>query len=276
MSSAAPPAERPSRFDVRAPDGTSIAVWVAGTGPPLVLVHGSLADHRAFDSFVAVLGADMTTYSMDRRGFGASGDTPPYSIDQDFADVAAVVDAVAARTGGPVALWGHSYGANGALGGAALTPHVHHLVLYEPSLGLAYAPGAIERVEAALARGNHDEAVAAVLVDPLGVPPERIDALRAHPRWPERLATAPTIARECRAEESWVYRPGRFAAVTVPTLVLVGSDSIPALQETAARAAAAIPHAETHMLAGHGHFAYRTDPALVAAVVRRFFAEDSD
>jgi pimeloyl-ACP methyl ester carboxylesterase len=36
------------RFDVRSADGTSIAVWVEGSGPPLVLVHGSLTDHTTF------------------------------------------------------------------------------------------------------------------------------------------------------------------------------------------------------------------------------------
>ncbi len=63
-----------------------------------------------------------------------------------------MIDAVAARTGGPVAVWGHSYGANCAMGGAALTANVHHLVLYEPSLAIPYPPGSIERIEAALAR----------------------------------------------------------------------------------------------------------------------------
>src|SRR6266508_3766517 len=127
-----------TRFRVQSADGTSLAVWVDGSGPSLVMVHGSIADHTTFDPFVEVLRDDLTTFSMDRRGFGASGDAPGYSIEQDFEDVAAVVDAVDARTGKPVALWGHSYGANCAMGGAALTDNVHHLVLYEPSLGIPY------------------------------------------------------------------------------------------------------------------------------------------
>ena len=260
------------RFDVRSADGTSIAVWVEGTGPALVMVHGSIADHTTFEPFVAVLRHDMTTFSMDRRGFGASGDTLAYAIEREFEDVAAVIDAVAARTGGPVAVWGHSYGANCAMGGAALTANVHHLVLYEPSLGIPYPPGSIERIEAALARGDHDAAIAAVLVDILEMTDDEIDVYRSSPLWPVRLAAAPTIPRECRTEEGWVYQPGQFDAIAAPTLLLTGSDSVPAVTEATDLAAAAIPDATIRVLDGHAHFAHRTDPATVAEIVRHFVA----
>ena len=125
-----------TRFDVASRDGTSIAVWVDGEGQPLVMVHGSLQDHTASGALVDELRADTTTFALDRRGLGASGDRHEYAIEREFEDVAAVVDAVAGRVGGPVALWGHSYGASCAMGGAALTRNVHHLVLYEPSLAL--------------------------------------------------------------------------------------------------------------------------------------------
>ena len=240
------------RFDVRSADGTSLAVWVDGDGPALVMVHGSIADHTTFEPFVAVLRDSVTTYSMDRRGFGASGDTAPYAIDRDFEDVAAVVDAVAARTGGPVALWGHSYGANCAMGGAALSDNVSRLVLYEPSFGMPYPPGSIARVEDALARGDHDAAITIVLVDILEVTDEEMDAFRASPLWPVRLAAAPTVARECHAEEDWVYRPGQFDAVTAPTLMLAGSDSVPVVAEATTLAAAAIPQPRSSCSTGTG------------------------
>ena len=153
-----------ARLDVAA-DRRPIAVWVQGTGPAVVMVHGSIADHTTFDPFIAVLRDHLTTFAMDRRGFGATPDTDDYVIDVDFADAAAVIDAVAARTGGPVALWGHSYGANCAMGAAARTTNVSHLILYEPSLGLRYPPGSIEAIEAALAAGDNDAAIVAVLVD---------------------------------------------------------------------------------------------------------------
>lgn len=107
----------------------------------------------------------VATFSMDRRGLGESGDATGYSIEREFEDVAGVVDAVAARTGGAVALWGHSYGANCAMGGAALTINVHHLVLYEPSLGLTYPPGSIESIERKVTVGDMEAALLEVLVD---------------------------------------------------------------------------------------------------------------
>lgn len=263
-------AEVETRFDVRSADETSLAVWVDGDGPPLVMVHGSIADHTTFDPFVDVLRHGLTTFSMDRRGFGASGDGAAYSIERDFEDVAAVVDAVAARTGSPVALWGHSYGANCAMGGAARTNNVHHLVLYEPSLGLTYPPGSIEAIEDAVAAGDMDAAIVAVLVGILEMTEDEIDVMRSTPLWPVRLAAAPTVPRECRVENDWVYQPGQFDGITAPTLLLAGSESPPVVNEATHRATAAISDAQIRVLEGHGHFAHKTDPAMVTAVIRQF------
>jgi pimeloyl-ACP methyl ester carboxylesterase len=257
-----------SRFDVTSTDGTSIAVWVDGVGPPLVLVHGSIADHTTFDPFVDVLRTDFTTFSMDRRGFGASGDAPGYAIERDFEDVAAVVDAVAERCAAAPILWGHSYGANAALGAAALTPNVHRLVVYEPSLGLRYPPGAIDAVEAAVAAGDMERAIVMVLVDVLELSGEEVDAIRSSPMWPTRLAAAPTIPRECRVEEEWVDVPGRFAGITAPTLFLSGSGSVPEIVAATQRAVVAVPGARVRVLDGHAHFAHKSDPAMVRDIIQ--------
>ena len=101
---------------------------------------------------------------------------------------------------------------------------------------------------------------------------DEIEALRASPLWPVRLAAAPTIPRECHAEHDWVYEPGQFDRITAPTLMLTGSDSVPAVAEATSRAAAEIPGARVHVLDGHGHFAHKTEPAMVAALVRQFLA----
>jgi pimeloyl-ACP methyl ester carboxylesterase len=258
------------RFGVRSADGTPLAVWVEGQGPPLVLVHGSMCDHTASDPLVAELRDTMTTFAMDRRGFGASGDAAGYELEREFEDVAAVVEAVAARTGGPVALWGHSYGAGCAMGGAALTGAVHHLVLYEPGLGIPYPAGSIEEVEAALAAGDAETALLLVLAGIVGMTDEEIASLRSGPRWPTMLASAPTVPRECRAEDGWTYRPGAFDGLSAPTLLLAGTETHPVLRQATDRALAAIPGARVQVLEGHAHLAHRSDPAMVAAVIRGF------
>ena len=258
------------RFGVRSADGTPLAVWVEGQGPPLVLVHGSMCDHTASDPLVAELRDTMTTFAMDRRGFGASGDAAGYALEREFEDVAAVVEAVAARTGGPVALWGHSYGAGCAMGGAALTGAVHHLVLYEPGLGIPYPAGSIEAVEAALAAGDAETALLLVLAGVVGMTDEEIASLRSGPRWPTMLVSAPTVPRECRAEDGWTYRPGAFDGLSAPTLLLAGTETHPVLRQATDRALAAIPGARVQVLEGHAHLAHRSDPAMVAAVIRSF------
>jgi pimeloyl-ACP methyl ester carboxylesterase len=260
----------PERLDVPVPNEGAVAVWCRGAGPALVLVHGSMCDHTTFDALVEALGGDFATFALDRRGFGASADGGGYSADREFDDVATVVDAVAARAGGPVTLFGHSWGASCALGAAARSTQVGRLLLYEPSLGLRYPPGAIDRVESLVEAGDHQGAVVAVLTEIAGMADEDVAALRSSPVWPARVATGPTIAREARIEDGWALEAGPFAGLSAPTLVLTGSESPPELTDLAHRTADAIPGSRVHVLDGHDHFAYRFHPEVVAAVIRAF------
>ena len=152
------------------------------------------------------------------------------------------------------------------MGAAALTNNVHHLVLYEPSLGLRYPPGSIEAVESAVAAGDLDGAVVTNFVDILEMSKQDIDAMRASatPNWATRIAAAHTLPRECRVGQSWAYHPGQFDAITAPTLLLAGSDTPADLNKATHAAADAIPNTRIHLLEGHGHMAHKTDPAKVA------------
>src|SRR5262245_47536702 len=88
-------------------DGTRIAFWRSGTGPPLVLVHGGTADHTTTWRYVREdLEQHFTLHAMDRRGRGGSGDSPSYDLQREAEDIAAIVDSI----GEPSNLLGHSYG----------------------------------------------------------------------------------------------------------------------------------------------------------------------
>lgn len=108
-----------ARLDVRSRDGTSLAVWADGDGPPLVLVRGSMQDHTASRTLVDELVGDFRTFAMDRRGFGASRDAGSWALAREFEDVAAVIEVVAAEAGEDVAVWGHSFGARRSDGWSA-------------------------------------------------------------------------------------------------------------------------------------------------------------
>ena len=146
---------------VRSPDGTEIAYWTSGDGPPLVLVHGTPADHTRWRPLLPYLEPHFTVHVMDLRGRGDSGDGPEYDIAREYEDVAAVVDAVAEATGSKVNVYGHSHGGILAFGAATQTASISKLVLYEgwpvpdPSV-YALPPGLQERMDALLAAGDRD------------------------------------------------------------------------------------------------------------------------
>ena len=263
------------RFNVRSVDGTSIAVWADGDGPPLVVVHGALGDHSTDRPFLDELRGTVTIFAMDRRGRGASGDGPDYAIEREFEDVAAVVEAVAARTGQAVSVWGHSYGADCAIGAAGLTDNVARLVLYEPGLGFTCSGSVLEAIEAvdtAVAAGDLEGALLTALRGIVELTEDEIAFVRSSPAWPARLAAVPRLPREVRAEVDWVYQSGQFDTVRARTLLLAGAESPPAQQEATRRAATAIPDTRIRTLDGHSHIAHRVDPAMVAAIVGEFVA----
>ena len=112
-------------------DGTQIAYWSSGEGPPLVVVHGTPADHTRWRPLLPYLEPYASVHAMDRRGRGASGDGPDYELVREYEDVAAVVDAVAAASGTPVDLYAHSHGGIVAFGAATLMSSIRRLVLSE-------------------------------------------------------------------------------------------------------------------------------------------------
>jgi pimeloyl-ACP methyl ester carboxylesterase len=263
------------RWDVTVSDGGSIAVWVEGEGPPLVLVHGSVSDHTVFAPLVGELRDEFTTFAMDRRGFGASQDRPDYSAEREYSDVAAVVDAVAARAGEPVVLIGTSFGASCALNAARDRQSLRALLLYEPSLGLRYPPGSVRRMEERIAAGDYEGAIVDMAREIAGLTEDQIAERRAAPNWPQRVATAPTAVREARIEEVWDWQTESFDGISVPTLLVTGSESPPQFGEITSLVAAAIPGARVHVLVGHGHVGHVSEPGLVAQVLHDWL-EDVD
>lgn len=258
-------------------DGTRIAFWRSGAGPPLLLVHGALADHTTTWRFVLPeLERRFTVYAMDRRGRGGSGDSLAYDLQREAEDVAAVVNAI----GGPVSVLGHSHGGHCAIEAALLTANVHRLVIYEavPLRGADdVRPEVIDRLLAMLNAGDVEGMLVATLREVVEMPPEEIELLRSQrDAWAVRLRNVPTLPRELRAYERYVFAPERFRGMRTPTLLLVGSDSPPRELANAKGVAAALPDAQVVLLAGQQHLATYTAPELFVSAVVQFLGAALD
>lgn len=251
---------------VSVPDGIQIAYWTVGSGSAIVLVHGTTSDHTTYSELIPHLARQRTVVSFDRRGRGQSGDQDAsYDVEREFADVAALIDRIAAQQAGPVDVFGHSFGAFVALGGALRTTNVRALVAYSPGFGAEYPPGSLDQIEAATAAGNRDQVLQVMFRDVIGMPDDEIQAMRRSPVWKVREAAAGTIGRECRADESFLRRYEReLRGLNVPVLVISGARNAEPKRQIAARLAELLPASSLYEMTGQGHVAHHFAPDELA------------
>jgi pimeloyl-ACP methyl ester carboxylesterase len=251
----------PDLKQVESSDGTTIACYVEGHGPPLVIVHGTSADHTRWAPVIDALENQFTTYAIDRRGRGGSTDGREYTIESEFDDVAAVIDSIE----GDVDVVGHSYGAICALEATLRASRVRRLVLYEPPLpgGIEiYPPGLIERLNELMAQGDREAVVSTFLSEVVRMHPDELDVVRRDASWSARLAAAHTIPRELRLADTYQPDFARFATVRVRTLMLVGGDSPEFLVQPTHRLHECISNSRVTVMPGQQHVAMNTAPDL--------------
>jgi pimeloyl-ACP methyl ester carboxylesterase len=264
-------AQDPRMQHVTSADGTRIAFRATGSGPALLLVHGTASDHTAWRSVAGLLATRFTVYAMDRRGRGGSGDAGAYRIEREYEDVAAVIRSIGAE----VDVVAHCYGAACALGAASGTPQVRRLVLYEPRVptdGSVVPEAVLADARARLARGDREGVLVAFLRDVAGLPPRAVDAMLQSREWIGGISTAHTVVREMELERWYRFQPDQYGRFTIPTLLLTGSESPSFLRLTAARMHAALPASRLVVLAGQGHTAMTTAPQRLAEELTAFLA----
>jgi len=271
------PAEAPTRR-ILSGDGTPIAVFQAGDGPPLVLVHGATADHTTWRTSGPLLAARHTIHAVDRRGRGASGDAAEYEIEREFDDLAAVVDTLAAEHGRPVDVVGHSYGGRIGLGSALLTANLRRLVVYEgappPTSGRGYQDdGTLARVEGFVAAGDRNAALATFMSEIVGMPAEDLAAFRADPIWPRRAAAVGTTIRELRAEISPAASLEALGMVRQPVLQILGGASAPVFAEATRALDARLPNGRVVTIDGARHAAHHSHADSFVAAIEAFLAD---
>jgi pimeloyl-ACP methyl ester carboxylesterase len=252
-------------------DGTRIAYTKAGSGPPLVLLHGAPSDSRTWQWMVPDLARDHTVIAWDAPGFGESSDIDESWRARQFADaLAAFVAAVGVERPHVV---GHSFGTM-----VALSLFQHHpavpasLVLIGGYAGWA---GSLPPEEVArrlemffgMAELGDD-------FDPKSYPGLFSDLITG-----DRDAALVTMMRE-NVRPATIRAAGHIGAETdlrqmlptvdIPTLVLHGEADARSPLTNAEALHAAIPTSQLLVLPELGHACVVEDPAACGAAIRRF------
>ena len=275
MAESAPSDTGKELHTVTSEDGTEIGYWVSGEGPPIVLVNGPFGDHTRWDTLVPYLEPHATVHAIDRRGRGASEDHPNWSIEREYEDVAAVVDAVAKSTDSSVTVYGHSGGGMYAFGAVPKTSNVGRLVLYEgwpPMDPDALSPPAelMDQMHRLLEEDDREALLELVFRELVGSDDEELEHVKSQPSWQARVEAAHTGERELRALSELSWDPEQADRVTVPTLLLVGDTDPYPLANEAEAVVDTLHDARITVLKGQSHEADITAPSLVAEAIVEF------
>jgi pimeloyl-ACP methyl ester carboxylesterase len=263
-------------------DGTPIAFERQGSGPPVVLVSGGLADRSENAPLAAELAGSFTVYNYDRRGRSGSGDTQPYAVEREIEDITALI----ASAGGSAHLYGVSSGGALVLEAAAAGLAVDRLAVYDVPYSVGddmadYWQEYTRQLAAVLAVGQRGQALA-LFMRLNGASDDDIAAGQTSAMWEASVALEHTLAYDAACLGDGRPPVAQLAAITRPVLVLTGETTqadaeMSALPDdffgqAADAVAASIPQAVRQVLPGQGHVA---DPGAAAAVLRRFFTSQS-
>lgn len=279
-----PPLEAQQPVATVLPGGLRFHHVEAGTGTPLVFLHGVLGDWRTWAPQWADFVPRFRCISYSRRYSVPNGNrqpSPDHSALVEADDLAALLEHWQAA---PAVLVGASYGAFAALALACHRPEqVRALVLVEPPL-MALADlsaegravrAAFDRdvrlpARAAFLRGDDEHAVW-LLTE--GIVGQRTMTQLPPGAMARRLENTASLRQVTLSSDEFPPLPlERLQRHPVPTLLLSGQDT-PPIHDVVFRAlSAALPHAQSRKLPGAGHGVARDVPAAFNALVLDFLA----
>jgi len=256
-------------------DGTPIAVDILGSGPALILVDGAMCS-RGFGPMPALakeLAQRFTVHHYDRRGRGESGDGSTYDIQREIEDL----DAVIQKAGGSAMVFGISSGAALTAEAARQLRGIRKLALYE-------APYVVDNTHEplpptfiadtkALVAANRRGAAVKKFMRYVGTPGFAVAIMSLLPMWKKLTAIAHTLANDLEIiaphHQSKPLPRDKWAAVTIPTLVMDGGKSPDWMRHAMREWANVLPNSVYRTLAGQTHMVKQD---VLAPALKEFFA----
>jgi len=251
-----------------------------GDGPPIVLIHAAIVDHRSWDAVVpGLVAAGYRVIRYDMRGFGRS-----MALDEDFSDrddLRAVLDAFGVRQAAAV---GNSRGGCVALDAAIETPDRIVAIV-----GLGTEPrgfeGSTTPIEDELSAEEerlvsapvpNPDAIADLMVrtwvDGPGQPPDRVSpAIREAVREAARPLYAPGHVAGRRTQLDPPAN-ARLGDLNCPVLAVVGALDMVWMVEAAHRLEEAAPNARAVVWPDVAHLVGMEQPDRLVALIADFLA----
>ncbi len=255
-------------------DGIEVAYTQAGSGPPLVMLHGAPADSRTWQWMLPDLARDHTVIAWDAPGFGQSADIDETWRAAQFAD--ALAGFIAALGIERPHLVGHSFGTMVTLSLFDRHPAVPaSLVLIGGYAGWA---GSLPAAEVARRRemflsmadlGNSFDPKSYPGLFTDLIPPDRDRVLASMLR--ENIRPASVRAAGHTGAETDL-RPV-LPTVDVATLVLHGEADARSPLANAEMLHAGIPASQLVVLPELGHACVVEDPTACSTAIRRFVGD---
>jgi len=266
--------------------GAELSYVEKGTGPPLILVHGSLNDYRAWELQLEPFAERFRVVAYSRRNHFPNtwSDYPPgYSVSDERDDLMGLIGALGLDT--PVRLVGSSYGAYVAalverdypkvVRAAVLgEPPILSLLADDPKSLKSYRASESRFAEMVLARlrDGDDEDAAAGFID-------FIMGAGAFDRLPTGarqmiLQNSKTLAAELPTPERDHFTTEDARKISTPTLLVRGQRSPPMFQAVTSILANSMPNATVSTIRGSSHAPYSTHPAVYNKTVLRFLLDN--
>src|SRR5262249_43481167 len=267
-------------------DGLSVRYWLAGYGPPLVLLHGLLGYSFSWRHVIPILAKTRTAFAPDMPGSGLSQCDPALGCHL-FSAAKMVLGFLDSVGIGECDLVGSSYGGTTAVAVAGMAPaRVRSLILISPAnpwsrigkkrLGLLRNPG-VAWMFPKLARPMrvlHSYFVRRMYGDPGKISRETLQGYARPLVMPGRFEHAVKIVRSWNQDMKKLE--ARFPAISnVPTLIIWGSRDRVVDPATAQHLRRYFKNVQTAVICGAGHLPYEECPDEFCSIVNQFLARVS-